>query len=317
MRRIGPVLALLLVLSFAAGAHAHSWGVRAQLGPDPAVRIGLLDVPREGGTVDAFALLATDSAVGLSARWSDAFGPLGTLVIEGDAELRLGEPAVARASAGVRGAVGPVAARLRIGVDGAPPERFTSGAAEAEAPYARGASLRLAADGRANRTWLLSGSATAWRDAAGGLTFDVDAAARARGVLGREGDARLALQTRAGAAEPRWAIGLGAVYVPRRAPELSATAWLDLAPAPQAAVRAWLGAEASGAWRFGPDRVEAALLARPGGRARTPWSLNLSWRRSLDAGEVTLQAVGGAGGADGASLELRLGYRAPLDPAAR
>jgi len=317
MRRIRPVLACLLALSLVACAHAQSWGVHAQAGADPGVWIGVRDVPRDGGTVDGFALLADDPGVGLSARWSDAFGPLGTLVIEGDAELRLAEPAAARASAGVRGTVGPVAARLRIGVDGAPPERFASGAAAAEAPYERGASLLLAADGRLSRTWLLSASATVWRDASGAASYDLDAAVRARAVLGREGDARLALQTRVGAAQPRVALGLGAVYVPRRAPELSATVWLDVDPASRAAVRAWPGLEAAGAWRIGQDRVEVALLGRPGGRARTPWSLDLSWRRSIDAGDVTLQALGSAGGPDGASLALRVGYRAPLEHAAR
>jgi hypothetical protein len=316
MRRLAPVLVSLLGLSLAIGAQAQSWSVRAQLGDGPGAWIGVHEVPRDGGEVDGFALLAADPAVGLTARWSDALGPLGTVVVEGDAELRLGEPAAARAAAGVRGVLGPVAARLRIAIDGAPAERFASGAA-AEAPYARGVSLRVAADGRASRVWLLSGAATAWRDASGALTYDLDAAARARSVFGREGDARLALETRLGAAPPRLAIGLGAVHVPRRAPELSATAWLDLAPAAGPTGRAWLGLEAAGAWRFGQDRVEAALLARPGGRARTPWSLDLSWRRSTDEGEITLQALGRAGGPDAASLQLRLGFEAPLDRVAR
>jgi hypothetical protein len=317
MRRIGPVLVGLLLLMAPLASRAQTWSVQVQAGAHPSAGIGVHGVPRDGGEVDAFALLAEDPAAGLALRWSDAFGPLGTLVIEGDAELRLGEPVAGRASAGVRGAIGPVAARLRVGIDGAAPERFASGGADAEAPYARGASLRLALDGRASRTWLLSGSATAWRDATGALTYDLDAAARARAALGRELDARLALQTRVGSGGPGLAIGVGANYVPRRAPEVAVTAWLDVDPSRGATVRARPGLEAAGAWRVGADRVEAAILARPGGRARTPWSLDLSWRRTLPDGELVLEVAGAAGGEAGPGLALRVGYRAPLRAGAR
>jgi hypothetical protein len=317
MRRIGPVLLGLLLLSQPLGARAQTWGVRAQVGAQPAAWIGVRGVPRDGGEVDAYARLARDPGLGAALRWSEAFGPLGTLVVEGDAEVRLGEPVAARASAGVRGTVGPVAARLRIGAHGASPERFEGGQADHDAPYDRGASLRLAVDGRASRTWLVSASATAWRDATGPLTYDLDAAARARSGLGRELDARLALQTRIGAGGTVLAVGLGAVYVPRRAPEVALTAWWDVDPGPGAAVRLRPGLEAAGAWRAGPDRVEAALVARPGGRARTPWSAELSWRRTLEDGDVTIVAIGHSGGPEGTGFEVRVGYQAPLDAGAR
>ena len=126
MRRIRPLVAAVLVLVAPIAAHAQTWGVQAALGPAPELRLRLDQVPRDGGEVDAFAVVGADPALGVAIRWSDALGPLGTVVIEGDAEARLGGPVAARAAVGARGVLGPVAARLRIGVDGAPPTRFAS-----------------------------------------------------------------------------------------------------------------------------------------------------------------------------------------------
>lgn len=310
------VLAFVLALVFATGlAAAQSLRIGIEASASPALVVALDGVPRAGGEIGLEAHLATDPGGRLDLRWSDPLAGVGNLVLEASAEGRFGEAAVARGSLGARGVLGPIAARLEVGRFGAPPERFDAAAHLGDAPFGRGASARLALDGRVNRTWLVTVGTTAWwssSDALGGTVVDVDLAARARALLGRELDGRIALEARWSAESDGYGVGIGVVHAPRRAPEVSGIAWLDV-DARRGGTVTRPGFELQGAWRVGPDRIEASAVARPASRRRAPWSLDLTWRRPWGDGEVAFSAVGRRGELVGETLALTVRYRLPID----
>ena len=311
---------LVLVPSLSPRAFAQTFQASASVGPSPELRLGVASVPRGPDEVGAVLVLSSDPGAELVVRRAQAFGPLGTLVLEADASARLGDAPAGRLGVAARGVLGPVAAALRASAWGAPPERFVTTAASGRAPFERGASLGLSADGRLDRTWLLAGELTGWRgvgadagrvDGASGA-LDLAATLRGRRLAGPDLDLTVTAEGRlAGGAGGRAAVGAGVVVAPRRAPEIAATAWLDLRPV-AGGVTVVPGLSSEGAWTSGADRLAWSVVARPGGTERSPWSLDASWRRP--AWDGTVEARGGirTGGRDGAAWSVGIAYRREL-----
>lgn len=310
------LLGFVFVLVLASGSvSAQSLRLGIDAHASPALVVALDGVPRAGGEVAVEARIAHDPGGRLDVRWSDPLAGVGNVVLEGSAEARFGETTVARGSLGARGVLGPIAVRLEVDRYGALPERFDAAARLGDAPFARGGAVRLALDGRVDRTWLVSGAATAWwssgASSSGGV-IDVDVGARARALLAREVDGRVAFEGRWGHQRDAYGIGIGAVHAPRRAPEVSGIAWLDVDLRDGRTV-ARPGIELEGAWRLGRDRIEASVFARPTSRARAPWSLDVTWRRPWGDGEVAFRAVGRTGETIDDVMALTVRYRAPID----
>lgn len=307
---------LALAPAVVGTASAQTLHLSSSGGPTPEARIGVRSVPRGPDRLDAALVVSTDPGAELAVRRSQAFGALGTLVLEGEASARFGTTPAARASAGVRGVLGPVSASLRTSVWGAPPERFDTAAATGRAPFDRGASLRLAGEGRLDRTWLLAGGATGWRGDGGRTALDLDARLRGRRALGGDRDLSVRAEGRlAGRAGGHAALGAGVVVAPRRAPEIAATAWLDVRPTADG-VRLAPGLSTEGAWAVGADRLAWSAIARSGGTERSAWSLDASWRRPAWDGLVEARAGLRAGGLAGTGWSVGIAYRRELTSSA-
>ncbi|MDZ7707642.1 MAG: hypothetical protein U5J97_07060 [Trueperaceae bacterium] len=308
------VLAIVLVVAWAllGATVAQTFHVAASVGTSPEARIGVRSVPRGADELDAALIVAADPGAELTVRRSQAFGPLGTLVLEADASARFAATPAARLGAAARGVLGPVAASLRASAWGAPPERFLATAGSGRAPFDRGVSLALAGEGRLDRTWLLAGGATGWRGDGGRTALDLDVRLRGRRALGDDLDLTVRAHGRlAGRADGRAALGAGIVVAPRRAPEIAATAWLDAAPTADG-VRVVPGLSSEGAWALGSDRLAWTAVARPGGSERSPWSLDASWRRPAWDGTVEVRAGARAGGDPGTGWSVGIVYRREL-----
>ncbi len=313
-------VALALVQALAPHASAQTSRVSATVGTSPELRVGVASVRRGADEIDAVLIASSDPGAELRVRRAEAFGPLGTLVLEADASARFGRDPAARFGVAARGVLGPVAAALRASAWGAPPERFAATAASGRAPFDRGASLRLSGEGRLDRTWLLAGGVTGWRgDGASGSERDDEAAAldlearvRGRGAAGPDLDLTVTAQGRLAArAGGRAALGAGVVVAPRRAPEIAATAWLDVRPAADG-VRIVPGVSSEGVWALGDERLAWTATARPGGLERSPWSLDASWRTPAGDGAVEAHGAVRAGGRPGTSWSVGIAYRREL-----
>lgn len=314
------VVLLALVPLLVPHAFAQTFRLSATVGTSPELRVGVAAVPRGADELDAVLIVSADPGAELRVRRAEAFGPLGTLVFEADASVRFGQDPAGRFGVAARGVLGPVAAALRASAWGAPPERFAATAASGRAPFDRGASLRLSGEGRLDRTWLLAGGVTGWRgygakDGAGDderNALDLEATLRGRGAAGPDLDLTVTAQGRlADRAGGRTALGAGVVLAPRRAPEIAATAWLDVRPTADG-VRIVPGASSEGVWALGDDRLAWTATARPGGLERSPWSLDASWRSP--AWDGTVEAHGGfrVGGRSGAAWSVGIVYRGEL-----
>lgn len=317
---LAPIVTCVALSFTLSVATAQQLRIEGRLASTPEATVAVRDVARAGGSFGVTAHLGTDPGAGLSLRRSEAFGPLGTLVFEGSVAARFGGQAAARFGATVRGGFGPVAAQVEAGVQGAPPERFSGATDNGSAPYDRGGFLALRVDGRANRELLLSGHGVAWipADSAAAATpfwLDADASLRIRRLLGPELDGTLTLQSRfAGTDATHLAAAVGVVVAPRRAPEISVQAWLDV-DVEAGATRLRPGLSSTGAWRAPEGRFAWTVAVRPGARARAPWSADASWRRELGDGTLELGIVARRGGVAGSALQATVAWEVPLDPA--
>lgn len=305
------------------GMHGGAIAQSLELGVDAsrtsALTARLEGIPRAGGEIALGVRAGIDPGLRLDVKWSSPLAGIGTVVLEGSAEARFGGDVVARGSVGARGVLGPIAARLRIARFGAAPERFDAARLPGDAPFARGGSAQLAVDGRLDRQWLLAGSGTLWWPSAPttlGLVVDVDAQARARGLLGRERDGLIALETRWSEGAATLAVGAGLIEAPRRAPEVAGTVFLDL-DLRDGRTMLRPGVEIDGSWRSGDDRISATLVARPASREGAPWAIDLAWQRPWRDGRLTLQATGRTGARDGSALAVTLNYALPIDGVTR
>ncbi len=310
--------AVLLALLLPTLAAAQRAAVAVSAGDRPELRLEVRELPRGDDRLEASLVLARDPGLDLRVARSSAAGPLGTLVLEAEAGLRLASGAAGRARLTVRGVLGPVAARLEASAWGAPAERFAPDRDPGEAPYAAGTALALSADGRLDRTWLAGGEVVWTLGEDGRSAWDLAGRLRGRRLLGREADLTVATEARlADAAAGRAAAGVGLVLAPRRAPEIAIEAWLDAVPS-EGGVALRPGLETRGAWRDPTGRLAWRVRARPGARDRAPWSLEASWRGSSDDGDWTVRAAARAGGPAGAGASLGIAWELPLrDPAWR
>jgi hypothetical protein len=322
-RRRRAAGAAVLLLAALAGpavgpAAAQEASLRLAAGVADPVRVSLRELPGAALDLDLALAAGDDPGAAVALRRRSAAGVLGTLVLEGEAALRLADPVAGRGTVRARGALGPVALRLQADVWGAPPERFDPTADPGDAPFARGAALRLAGDGRPSRGWLVGGDLAVARAGDGALAWDLAARARGRRLLGREVDLALAAAGRLGPGpDGGAALGAGVVWAPRRAPDVAVRAWLDVR-AEDGAVAWRPGAESAGALRAAGGRLAWTLRARPAGLERAPWWAELAWRRPLGGMRLELRATGRAGGAAGAGWSLSASARVPLrdDPGA-
>jgi len=315
-------LAVVLTLFPAVLRYASAQTLRlsASGGTSPELRVGVSSVPRGADELDAILVVSSDPGAELRVRRAEAFGPLGTLVLEADASARFGSDPAGRFAVAARGVLGPVAAALRASAWGAPPERFVATAASGRAPFHRGSSLQVSGEGRLDRTWLLAAGVTGWRGAGAGedrpdggeSAIDLEATLRGRRAAGPDLDLTVTAEGRlAGRAGGRAALGAGVVLAPRRAPEIAATAWLDVRPTGDG-VRLVPGVSSEGVWALGDDRLAWSATARPGGLERSPWSLDASWRRPAWAGTVEVRSGVRAGGRPGTAWSVGIAYRSEL-----
>lgn len=315
LRRLVPPALVLAVAFGSAAAQTARLGLASD-GATGEVRVAVLDVPRGADRLDAELRLAEGPGLSLAVRRSSAAGPLGTLVLEADAELRLADPLAGRAGLRARGSFGPVAARLEGAVWSAPPERFDALAPLGRTPFERGQALGLVVDGRLDRTWLAGAEATWWRGEAGRSAWDLSASLRGRRLLSGELDLTLGLQARAaGSGAGRSGVGVGVVVAPRRAPEIAVRAWLDAVPT-AGGVMLRPGLESEGAWSAAAGRLSWAVRLRPGARERAPWSLDLAWRRPAGDGAWRVQGSLRSGGAAGDVVALGVSWERPWTGAA-
>lgn len=310
-QRAALVTGLLLLLPWLPTAAAQQLAVGIVASARPAMGVALRDVPRAGGVIGAAARLGVDPGAALSFRWSEVIGGVGNLVVEGDAATRFGGGPAGRATLGARGVLGPVAARVHLDLFSAPPERFEPVGRPADAPFEAGSSLRIAGDGRLDRTWLVGAQLRAWHSERRWLV-DVDASARARALLAPTWDGRIALASRWGANAANQSLGLGVVWAPRRAPDVSATLWLDRSVR-GTTVALLPGAELDGSWRFGADTIAARIVLRPAGRARAAWSFETSFRHPWNGGTLVLRGGAHAGGVSGRAWTVGTSYERPID----
>jgi hypothetical protein len=305
------LLAVVLSGLVAGAAVGQEAELRLGAGDADPVRIALLGVQGGGLELDLELAAGRDPGGAVSLQRRRAAGILGTLVLEAEGAVRLATPAAARATLRARGALGPVALRLEGEAWGAPPERLAPSADPGAAPFDRGAALRLEADGRATRRWLLGGDVDVSRASGGAFAWSLAMDARARRLLGRSWDLALAAEGRGRETELGAALGAGVVWAPRRAPDVRLRAWLD-AVVRDGQTKVLPGVEGRGAARAGGGRVDWTVRARPGGPDRAPWWAEVAWRRPAGPVEVELRGVGRTGGTAGTGWTVAAAVSVPV-----
>lgn len=313
-RRAALLAAILVLLTALPAALAQTFSLTAGAsGISPLIRLAASDVPRAGGTIGLAAGLFPAPGVDLEVRNARAVGALGTLTLEAAGGVRVAADLQARLRLGARGSFGPVAGRLEARAWSAPPERFDPLVDPGPARAAAGVSLRLTADGRVDRTWLLGGELRGEWGRGAGLVLDGRFRARARRVLAPELDLQGRAEVRlTGAGDGRVGFGVGVLHAPRRAPEIGAAAFLDLAPT-AGGVRAAPGLDLHGARPVAGGRLAWKARLRPLSAERAPWYLETSWRRPLEVGALRIEGTLMHGGSAGTRATAALSYQRPLD----
>ncbi len=248
------------------------------------------------------------------------------------------------AAATARGNLGPVAGRFTVAHRGGPahalegawaagPTGTARGATlgtvpgtapgsmgPAEAPLARGVragddltTVALHADARLPDGVVLAvGGAREVGTA--GRAWAGDVGVRLRRAVRRDVDLRVAWQGRweppTAGADPLRAtgIGVGVTQRPRRAPERTLRAWLDVAQ--DGGPRLTPGVDAAWAGDVAAGRASVRLQARPGGPLPTPWRATVAWRTERGAATWTVWADLAAA-ADAATVRLAVARAAP------
>lgn len=274
MRRAALLLACLAPLLGGATAQAPDVTLAIEASERPGLRLTL-----EGARGDTDMGLsfvgAARPGVGVTWRHDRAFGALGTLVLEGGADLRMaGRGAWAQAEAGARGTVGPVAARVRLSGWNAPRPRFDPVADPRPRRGARGAAATVAVDGRPSRDWVLGGEGRVTADTdAPGVGLRMDAFARALRALpgGHHLQGSLHLE-RPARGRVEASAGVGATWARRRAPDWRAGVRLGVG-----AEGLGVGATLEGAESLGHGRrITLAVRAETFTRAPQPYRLETS-----------------------------------------
>ncbi|MEX2502120.1 MAG: hypothetical protein WD336_07075 [Trueperaceae bacterium] len=262
-------------------------------------RTVLRDLPSGSDRVATEWIVGHDPGADVVARVQRAFGPLGTLLIEAGVGARLGDQPVARACVGVRGSIGPVAARFEAAWTGAPTQRFDPLADGGREAFGAEASATLEGSGRVSAAWLIDGAIAVRTDVAGRWVGDLDAGVRGRRLLAPTWDATASGYVRTGPdGRGRIGVGVGVVHVPRRAPEIALGLHLD--GRGEADRVAWsLGFASRGTWPLEDGgRLGWTARVRPFGREATPYRVEATWRPSASV-TAPVAAVGVRGG-DGA-----------------
>ena len=282
------------------------------------------DVWLRYGAEPGAARLGTVLGGGATVRYTDTFGPLGTMVVEGGGSLAAaagGDAAlIGRAWLGARSTLANAAVSLALEAGNAAPAETDPGRPPPRDELGRQA-LRALDDqrrragatpgaldlgGRLSVTYRPERSLTGQVDVtlrrlAGDAALDARASLRRSGVA-TDVDAWTALDLEWLDAAPAGALGLGLLHVPRRGP----TSWL----------RGWLGAGPNGVWpgveaRWSRSGALGAatldLLYRPWLGA-TAWEAGLSYRHDVTGGDLTWQ-LGVHGAEEGADWRLALRWQ--------
>ncbi|MDR9391094.1 MAG: hypothetical protein RI554_03595, partial [Trueperaceae bacterium] len=100
-------------------------------------------------------------------------------------------------------------------------------------------------------------------------------------------------------------VGVGVTQRPRRAPERTVRAWLDVARVGDA-TRVGPGVDVAWAGDVGADAWTVRLHARPSGPSPTPWRASVAWRHDRGATAWTWTGdVAGTADAVAGRLEVR------------
>lgn len=215
-----------------ARAQTLALGVGTGLGATPRLGVELRDM-RDGGTTSTLRF-AVDTAVeiGVDLRRSEVFGPLGNVIVEFGGRLRT--DGAFEVDLGARGVLGPVALAVVLSAFDAPPAAFDpaagSGATRPVGESGTGLGLEIDAEMRVDRSLVIGLSPDVY-------LLDGRVAARLQGAatllqLVPEVDGVAALQGYAGPGfeSGHAAVGVGAVWRRRRAPQWHATLWLGAGP---------------------------------------------------------------------------------------
>lgn len=277
---------------------------------------------RSGGSTVALRLRVTGSdepavpavvgQLGFGVSANETFGPLGNVVFELAGDLR--SDGLAQGTIGARGVLGPVAARLSVGMHGAAPVVFDPlGIAGDELPVYGAAgpttSLRLGLTGRPSRNVIIEADPELYLTSAGTAGR---LAARLR-LLRTLGENELQLLLRGGAtpgfAEGYGAVGVGLLLPRGRAPDVSFAVHLGHNGASFApGVSANYAENLAGGVRLGLD---AAL--EPYRRDVAPGRLAADLSLPLADGRLGFELAGAYWGQDRASgLALRASFVTPL-----
>lgn len=341
-RRDGPagtavraVLAALVCAPFAvAQTPTVTAGIAMGGGTPPfaaSLRIGVADLRRAGAVLDVATVLGPTVGLDAAARYATAFGPLGTGTVEGGVGVRADRsgPVAWAGGATVRGGLGPVAGRVAVthrdgearplrGAWGVHPPAIgpTADATRfGPAPVAMGVragdrltSVAAHVDGRLPGGVVLAVGALREVGSAG-AAWGADVGVRVRRAVRRDVDLRTHVTARtetADDADPRAVgVGIGVTQRPRRAPERTVRAWLDVARA-GGATRVRPGLDAVWVGRVGAGDATVQLRARPSGPTPTPWRASVSWRHDRGATAWTWTGdVARAANAVAGRLEVR------------
>lgn len=310
MRRLAASLTVLLVAVLgAAPAAAQTFTVAAEAAAAPALRLRL-DGARDDVDLGLTAVVAQRPGFGVTWRSDRAFGALGTLVLEGGGDLRVGERrAWAQADAGARGTVGPVAARLRLSAWNAPRTRFDPLADPAPRRAARGGALTLALDGRPARGWIVGGEGRLARDGAqAAWAARLDGFVRALRALPGGHHLRGTVRwVRPVGGGTEAALGVGATWTRRRAPDWRAGVALGMGPDGPG-----VGLEVEGVERVGADlRLELTARAATFSRGPQPYRLRAALAGPGAGGDWRLDAALGVEATGATSLATRASWRRP------
>lgn len=314
------VAACLLILA-TAFAHAQTLEIGGAGGTEAfGVSLALVGLREGDASADVGLAIARaadgrmDALLTVRARRSAAAGLLGAA----SADLAAAVTTRGELEAGIagRGVIGPVSVRLEVAGATATPGAFDPSGIDSldDRPRVRGPMAEIDASMRyrIDRDLLLDASAELFLTGAG-PAFRGTGALRLRRLTNQvDGAAHAVVYAPPGAQQAMAAIGATAIFVPRRAPEWAATAWLGWSGmlSPGFAVH---GASALGAG----VRADVAAAAEPFRIDIPPYRGALGVTLPVGPGEgfARLQArAGSTGASDRAALGLVAGLRWPLSP---
>jgi hypothetical protein len=323
-RSLGILLTLIsCVLHVAHGQSssvAATLGVGATLGDGGAALLLRLSGIREGDlSVDtSLRVGAGAAAMGVAWRYARPFGVVGNVVIEGSGDLLLdlagdAPSPLGRASLGVRGVVGPVAAQLRLDGGSVDEERLDP-VARADAPRALLGTPEGSWDvgARASLTYRPDRTVTLTVDPrlrwlAGAWSGSGGASYRRAGAIAPELDLWLGIEGGGSDGRVAAAIGAGTILTRRREPDTALRAWLG-----HDGERFLPGAELLLAQRSGATSFSLSAAVTPHRVDALPWRVS-GEVATAGAGAATWRMRAGVAGGEGHHrFAVALGVERPL-----